>query len=89
MLKGYHGKGKPRKRQEMFWTHRKGRGAFGYRIWKKWFNNNAMNRLEGRLRDEGRLNDKRGGGKGRYELRKLGARGIDSKEARDSRGYPW
>jgi hypothetical protein len=47
-----------------------------------------MNKMEGRLRDEGRLNGRRAGNE-RYGLRTLGARGVNSKEARDSRGGPW
>jgi hypothetical protein len=87
-LAGYHGRPKPRKRQETYWTHRKGRGAFGYKLWKKWFNNAAMNKLEYRLRCTEVLNKKREWNE-RYGLRKLEARRVDSKEARDSRGVPW
>jgi hypothetical protein len=47
-----------------------------------------MNKLEYRLRCTEVLNKKREWNE-RYGLRKLEARGVDSKEARDSRGSPW
>jgi hypothetical protein len=43
---GYHGQPKPRMYEGNFWTHHPRRGAFGRKLWKKWFNNKAMNKME-------------------------------------------
>jgi hypothetical protein len=51
-------------------------------MWKKWFNNRAMNRLERRLGREDLLNRSRQNG--RYEMRKLKPKEVSTKEARDN-----
>lgn len=83
---GYHGLGKTRRRQNggIRWTHRSRRGGFGYKMWAKGFRNEAMDRMEARLRHPSdRHNNKR------YELRQLPPRMIDTKEVRDSHARHW
>jgi len=75
--KGYHGRPKPVNRQNPLWTHKRGRGAFGYDLWKKWVNNAAMNKYEARLRT---LAQDRGGE--RYNLRQLKPKDIDTRMQR-------
>jgi hypothetical protein len=77
---GYHGCKKPRIYAGNFWTHRSGHGAFGRKLWKKWFNNRAMNSLEGRL--ERGSSDRAEGT--RYTLRALEPKQVDTKAARDN-----
>jgi len=49
--KCYHGSPKPNPRnQGSLWKHHPRRGGFHSKLWKKWFNNAAWNRLEKRLR---------------------------------------
>ncbi|KAH8659198.1 hypothetical protein BGZ60DRAFT_414798 [Tricladium varicosporioides] len=81
----YHGLPKPRVYEGNYWTHRPRRGAFGRKLWKKWFNNAAMNKFEGRLRKgiAGRESNKR------YELRRLEGREVDSSAARDTEPSRW
>ena len=79
---GYHGRPKPRARQGNLWTYRKGRGAFGFKMWKKWFNNAAMNRLEDRMRT-GTTRERSGC---RYELRGLKSMTVDTRDVRDGHG---
>lgn len=74
---GYHGSKKPRKRSRNYWTYRKRRGGFAWQLWKKWFNNRAMNNLERRLRGE----SCRKGGE-RYGLRKLEPKRVETKHMR-------
>jgi hypothetical protein len=81
---GYHGRPKERRYEGHYWTHTSRGGAFGRKIWKKWFNNRAMNRLEARLRQD-RENQRKGSE--RYSLRKLEPREVNSKVARDSKAY--
>jgi hypothetical protein len=82
--KGYHGRPKERRYEGHYWTHTSRGGAFGRKIWNKWFNNRAMNRLEARLRQE-RENERKGSE--RYLLRKLEPKAVNSKVARDSKAY--
>lgn len=82
---GYHGKSKVRKSGNHFWSHTSRGGAFGPKIWKKWFNNRAMNRLEARLASE-RQTVQRNGSQ-RYSLRRLEAVDVDTQEVRDSKAY--
>jgi hypothetical protein len=88
-LEGYHGQRKPRKYEGNFWTHRPRKGAFGRGIWKMWFNNAAMNRLEGRLRggDVGNWRGRRE--QTRYSLRTLRPSEVDTSEARDTLPCEW
>lgn len=81
MEAGYHGKPKPRKCESNFWTHRSRRGAFGRKLWKKWFNNQAMNKLELRLA-KGDYSKRKG--TERYEMRRLDAKKINTREIRDN-----
>lgn len=83
---GYHGAPKPRKCESKYWTHTSRNGAFGRKIWKKWFNNNAMNRLEARLQEHIPENDR--GGSKRYSMRYLEAKQVDTKVARDNKSWP-
>jgi hypothetical protein len=54
-------------------------------VWKKWFNNAAMNRLEDRL---GRENDRHENK--RYDLRRLEPKIVDTMEIRDNYSkYYW
>ncbi|KAG9229763.1 hypothetical protein BJ875DRAFT_386669 [Amylocarpus encephaloides] len=83
----YHGRPKPRKRTGNFWTHRSRRGAFGHKLWKMWFNNAAMNKLESRLRTTG---GRKVVENGRYGLRALGPVEVDTSRGRDSdRNWDW
>jgi len=75
---GYHGRGKPFVKRETFWTHRPRRGAFGHELWKKWFNNRAMNKYEARLREPRARN-----GLKRYDMRKLAPLNVDTRVDRD------
>jgi hypothetical protein len=69
----YHGRPKPRVYEGHNWTHRSRKGAFGEKLWKKWFNNAAMDKFERRLRaPEGRKVNER------YGLRVLKGRNVDS-----------
>lgn len=77
----YHGQSKLRQYEGNFWTHRSRGGAFGRKLWKKWFNSRAMNRLEGRLRDENAARS----GTASYELRKLKPKKVDTHEVRGSK----
>ncbi|KAL2061902.1 hypothetical protein VTL71DRAFT_7280 [Oculimacula yallundae] len=79
----YHGKPKQRQSKSNFWTHTSRNGAFGRKIWKKWFNNRAMNQLEARLASE-RQTVQRNGSQ-RYSMRALKAMDVDTVEVRDSR----
>jgi hypothetical protein len=63
----------------MFWTHRSRKGGFGWKMWRKWFTNTAMNSMEKRLR----LGDTRHENK-RYALRPIKPRAVDSKEVRNN-----
>jgi hypothetical protein len=85
---GYHGKAKVRKYEGNYWTHTSRGGAFGRKIWKRWFNNRAMNNLEIRLSTE-RPEQQRKGSE-RYAMRTLEAKEEDTKEVRDSHAstYP-
>jgi hypothetical protein len=83
---GYHGRPKERKFQSNFWTHTSRGGAFGRKIWRKWFNNRAMNRLEARLRQERESQRK---GSDRYSLRKLESKAVNSEVARDNKSVTW
>ncbi|RDW70417.1 hypothetical protein BP5796_08814 [Coleophoma crateriformis] len=74
----YHGRGKPRKQQTNFWTHRRGQGGFDRMLWKKWVRNSEMDQFERRLRDE---NVQRKGTE-RYALRKWVPRDVDTREMR-------
>ncbi|KAM3077248.1 hypothetical protein ACMFMG_003287 [Clarireedia jacksonii] len=58
-----------------YWTHRRGHGAFGYKLWKKWFNNAAYDRMEARLQGVRKPNS-------RYNFRNYKPRIVDSKEMR-------
>lgn len=75
---GYHGRTKPQTRNETFWTHRSRRGAFGRKLWKKWFNNRAMNHYESRLRLPGVRK-----GLKRYDLRTVVPKDVDTRLERD------
>ena len=84
---GYHGSPKPRNIQRggNLWTHRSRRGAFGYKLWKKWFNNAAFERMELRLRtdpEDDQIFKKRGNE--RYDLRRLKSRDVSTSEERNS-----
>ncbi|PSS25830.1 hypothetical protein M430DRAFT_33397 [Amorphotheca resinae ATCC 22711] len=68
------------RRKGNFWTHRPRKGAFGQKLWKKWFNNNAMNSLEQRLSQPP---TERNGNK-RYALRTLQPKDIDTRRERKS-----
>jgi hypothetical protein len=85
---GYHGKAKVRKYEGNYWTHTSRGGAFGREIWKRWFNNRAMNNLEVRLSTE-RPEQQRKGSE-RYAMRTLEAKEVDTQEVRDSHAstYP-
>ena len=85
---GYHGKAKVRKYEGNYWTHTSRGGAFGREIWKRWFNNRAMNNLEVRLSTE-RPEQHRKGSE-RYAMRTLEAKEVDTQEVRDSHAstYP-
>ncbi|KAH8804711.1 hypothetical protein F5884DRAFT_796950 [Xylogone sp. PMI_703] len=78
----YHGQPKPRKMKTTWWTYRTGRGGFGRKLWKRWFNNAAMNSLESELR-EGRDGNNRCGA-GRYAMRTLKAKEVDTREERNN-----
>jgi len=83
----YHGAAKVRKSGNHFWTHTSRGGAFGRKIWKKWFNNRAMNRLEARLASERQAVER--GGSARYSLRRLEPMDVDTMEVRDSKSTYW
>lgn len=83
----YHGRPKPRKSTCKFWTHTSRHGAFGRKIWKKWFNNCAMNKMEGRLRRE-RASAARKGTQ-RYAMRALRGIDVNTRILRDSRTSYW
>lgn len=83
---GYHGRPKQRIYEGHYWTHTSRGGAFGRKIWKKWFNNRAMNRLEARIRQDQENQRK---GCERYSMRKLKPKAVNSKVARDSKAYIW
>jgi hypothetical protein len=78
---GYHGQPKKRVYKGNFWTHSSRKGAFGRKIWKKWFNNAAMNRLEARLGKEIPARK----GNDRYEMRSLAPKMVNTRASRDSR----
>ncbi|PQE29228.1 f-box domain-containing protein [Rutstroemia sp. NJR-2017a BBW] len=40
-----------------YWTHHRGKGAFGHKLWKKWFNNAAYDRMEMRLQGKLQASD--------------------------------
>jgi len=82
--KGYHGLPKQRRYEGHYWTHTSRGGAFGRKIWKKWFNNRAMNRLEARLRQD-RENQRKGSN--RYSLRKLEPKLVNTKVVRGQPSY--
>jgi len=81
---GYHGRPKQRIYEGHYWTHTSRGGAFGRKIWKKWFNNRAMNRLEARIRQ---YQENQRKGCERYSMRKLKPKAVNSKVARDSKAY--
>lgn len=81
---GYHGRPKQRKYEGHYWTHTSRGGAFGRKIWKKWFNNRAMNRLESRLRQD-RENERKGSE--RYSMRKLQPKVVNSRVVRGQPSY--
>ncbi|KAH6717022.1 hypothetical protein DL95DRAFT_450980 [Leptodontidium sp. 2 PMI_412] len=85
----YHGQPKERKSGNHFWTHTSRGGAFGRKIWKKWFNNRAMNKLEARLASERQAVQRNGSQ--RYSLRRLEPMDVDTTEVRDSKSssYRW
>ncbi|KUJ17036.1 uncharacterized protein LY89DRAFT_685011 [Mollisia scopiformis] len=88
----YHGSPKPRKFEGHYWTHTSRGGAFGRKIWKKWFNNRAMNRLETRLQKQILVDERKGSD--RYSLRQLEAKTVDTRVDRDNKsstryGYPY
>ena len=85
-MTGYHGRPKVRKFEGHYWTHTSRGGAFGRKLWKKWFNNRAMNRLEARLRQD---RENRGKGSETYSLRKLESKVVNSRVARDSKSSVW
>lgn len=70
IMLGYHGYGKPRTYQGNYWTYNARRGGFGRKLWRKWFTNRAMQRLENRL-ENGLTERDRGT---RYSLREIKAR---------------
>ncbi|KAH8783762.1 hypothetical protein BGZ57DRAFT_885390 [Hyaloscypha finlandica] len=80
----YHGLPKQRRYEGHYWTHTSRGGAFGRKIWKKWFNNRAMNRLEARLRQD-RENQRKGSN--RYSLRKLEPKPVNTKVVRGQPSY--
>jgi hypothetical protein len=79
----YHGRPKPRVYEGHNWTHRSRHGAFGRKLWKKWFNNAAMDKLEKRLRAP------QGGreGNSRYGLRSLQGKEVDSLMSRHNNAF--
>lgn len=77
---GYHGHHKPRGSEPKFWTHRSRKGAFGRKLWKKWFNNAAMNRFENRLNEPNSVRK----GSERYEMRRLGPKSVNTRESRQA-----
>ncbi|CZT03777.1 uncharacterized protein RAG0_10427 [Rhynchosporium agropyri] len=79
----YHGIPKQRQSKRNYWSHTSRNGAFGRKIWKKWFNNRAMNQLEARLASERQAVARHGSQ--RYSLRTLKPMDIDTIEVRDSR----
>lgn len=81
-ITGYHGKAKPRISKPNFWTHTSRNGAFGRKIWKKWFNNQAMNRMESRLNRAPDVRPR--AGSARYEMRRIEATKVDTRVARDN-----
>jgi hypothetical protein len=81
---GYHGRPKQRRYEGHYWTHTSRGGAFGRKIWKKWFNNRAVNRLESRLRQD--LENLRKGSN-RYLLRKLEPKPVNSRVVRGQPSY--
>jgi hypothetical protein len=81
---GYHGLPKQRRYEGNYWTHTSRGGAFGRKVWKKWFNNRAMNRLEARLRQD-RENQRKGSN--RYSLRKLEPKPVNSRVVRGQPSY--
>lgn len=80
---GYHGQQKKRRYEGNFWTHRPRKGAFGRKLWRKWFNNQAMDRLERRLSSDAIQRT----GTARYELRTLKSKKLDTQEVRDSNSH--
>ncbi|KAF8859529.1 hypothetical protein BDZ45DRAFT_725269 [Acephala macrosclerotiorum] len=79
----YHGAPKPRRSHDHYWTHTSRGGAFGRKIWKKWFNNRAMNRMEARLQKQIQVEQRKGSE--RYSLRQLEAKAVNTKVDRDSK----
>ena len=78
-VKGFHGRPKPRRQEPKYWTHYSRRGAFGRKLWKKWFNNAHMNAFEKKLgMQRGR------DGTNRYSLRTLKPKEVDTREIRYS-----
>jgi len=55
-------------------------------MWKKWFNNAAMNSLEQRLKNE---NSRAGKAVERYSLRTIAAKEVDTKEVRNNHSRFW
>ncbi|KAF7926034.1 uncharacterized protein EAE97_010334 [Botrytis byssoidea] len=65
------------------WTNHKGRGGYYHKLWKKWFNNSAFDKMEDRLRHGRRESNPR------YNLRKEympRARYLDTTWSRHERG---
>jgi hypothetical protein len=87
-MAGYHGRAKVRKYEGNYWTHTSRGGAFGRKIWKRWFNNRAMNNLEARLNTERPEQQRRGSE--RYAMRTLEAKEVNTQGVRDSHAstYP-
>lgn len=83
---GYHGQPKPRRTPNNFWTYRYRRGGFGYKLWKKWFNDQSMNRFEARLRNETLLNKRVKDGKLRYDFRELEVKEVNTRMMRYGTG---
>lgn len=84
---GYHGERKLRRSQSNYWTHTSRGGAFGRKIWKKWFNNRAMNALEARLQQQTPADNRAGAV--RYSLRPLASKEADTRIDRDSKHNEW
>jgi len=82
-ISGYHGQPKVRQSKSHFWTHTSRGGAFGRKVWKLWFNNRAMNKLERRLALETTALERKGSD--RYSLRQLHPMDLDTRDVRDSK----
>ncbi len=81
---GYHGRPKQRISKSNFWTYYSHRGGFGrYRakMWRKWFNNQSMNRFEARL-GRGAFRGRTRTGDVRYEFRELAPKVVNTQKMR-------